>query len=285
MVLTPPSTGRSEKRQGAIFMALGGLTALAGAANMNADDPCDDVADSPYVECVSNADAVRTTGVVGVGVGIATLGFGVVRYFQGHRKAQDYEAWRRGQRQQVPTETRRYEARQSVGRSYTSRRGFLIGVGAGVGRTSYKPSDAHFGASIPADRARQRSLVTDVKLGYAPSERWAFYWMSKVSWFRVEGLEDDIVLTNGFGGLGMTYPLRTVARPLALNAGIGFSSWSAPFEGDVDSMYGLGLVLGTEYEFSPHWLLDADLMWGRPSQDGVSLHALGFKLTINYLWY
>jgi opacity protein-like surface antigen len=285
MVLTPPSTGRSEKRQGAIIMALGGLTTLAGAANMNADDPCDDVADSPYVECVSNADAVRTTGTIGFGVGIATVVVGFVRYAQGLSKAKTYEEWRRGQRQQAPTETRRFEARQSIGQSYDSRRGFIIGFGAGAGLTSYKQSVEYFGDTITSDRTRKRGLVTDFKLGYAPSERWAFYWMSKVSWFRVEGLEDDQVITNGFGGLGMTYPLRTVARPLALNAGIGFSSWSAPFEGDVDSMYGLGLVLGTEYELSPHWLLDADLMWGRPSQNEVSLHALGFKLTINHLWY
>lgn len=92
--VVPPPTGQAQKTQGLIFMAGGVLTALAGYANMSQSDPCADVRESPFVECVSNIEDVHTAGQVMAGVGAGFFAIGLLRYGMGVRKARAYRAWR-----------------------------------------------------------------------------------------------------------------------------------------------------------------------------------------------
>ena len=93
--MAPPPTGRSQKTQGVIFMAAGTLSALTGVINMNREDPCADFNNSPFVECLSNVEDVRTAGKIMVGVGGALFAFGLLRYGSGVRKARIYREWQR----------------------------------------------------------------------------------------------------------------------------------------------------------------------------------------------
>lgn len=165
------------------------------------------------------------------------------------------------------------------------RKGFVIGVGVGPGITSY--TYEAFGAT--SDRETKITFMSDFKIGFAPSNDLALYWMSKVSWFSTETViagGDKIFFTNGFGGLGATYALKSVSPSFFLNGGLGFSTWSAPLDTDrIDSQIGLGLVLGVEYEFAKHWILDFDLLWGKPSDESLTTNVIGFKLTLNYFHY
>ena len=178
-----------------------------------------------------------------------------------------------------------------------SRKGFIIGFGLGPGLTSftYAVSNQN-GGKFVTDRETKTALATDLKIGYAPNDQLQFYWMSKVSWMRFRdsniiftngfgGLGSNIIFTNGFGGLGGSYRLSSVSPLLFLNGGVGLASWATPFEQDNETLLGLGLVVGGEFEFSPHWIFDVDLMWGRPSKDQLSVNPLSLKLTVNYLHY
>jgi len=170
------------------------------------------------------------------------------------------------------------------------RQGFILGVGAGAGLTSYTQTLSYGGLSETSDRENAFGVMTDFKIGYAPSDAMEIYWMSKVSWFGMENsLGDNVTIANGVAGLGITYFLQPSAPSAFLTGGIGFSSWAAPFEEDVDPWYGLGVSAGAGYEFAPHWYIEGDVCWGSPSTEEsgleVSANAVSAKLTLNVIAY
>lgn len=89
-----PPSGKSEKTQGAIIMALGASSVLTGIIYLNRKDPCDDVSGS-NVFCTSNIDAVRAVGAITAGLGVGVIIYGIVRYSAGVRKARVYDEWKR----------------------------------------------------------------------------------------------------------------------------------------------------------------------------------------------
>jgi hypothetical protein len=170
------------------------------------------------------------------------------------------------------------------------RQGFILGVGGGAGLTSYTQTIAHGGGSVTSDRENEFPLMTDFRIGYAPSDALEIYWMSKVSWFSMENAYgDDVTIANGLGGLGVTYFLQPTAPSVFLAGGVGFSSWAAPLEEGVEAWYGLGVSAGAGYEFAPHWYIQGDVCWGNPSTeeggDDFSTNALSVKLTLNVMGY
>lgn len=170
------------------------------------------------------------------------------------------------------------------------RKGFILGIGLGPGFTSFNQSLKSGGISITSDRQNELSFMSDFKIGYAPNNLWQIHWMSKISWFGLENaFGDNVTIANGFGGVGATYSFYEGAPSPFLSGGIGFSTWATPFEEGSDTMYGFGIVLGGGYEFSKHWSLGFDLLWGKPSKDEgggeFSTNALSLKFTINVLAY
>jgi len=170
------------------------------------------------------------------------------------------------------------------------RQGFIIGAGVGAGLTTYTQTISYEGFSWTSDRESELPIMTDFKIGYAPSDFLEIYWMNKVSWFGFENaFGDDVTIANGLGGLGVTYFFEPVAPSLFLTGGIGFSSWTTPFEEDADTWYGLGLTTGAGYEFAPHWCVEGSACWGNPSteESGIDFttDALSLKLTINVVGY
>ena len=170
------------------------------------------------------------------------------------------------------------------------RHGFILGIGVGTGLTTYTQTVSYDGFSWTSDRESELPLMTDFKIGYAPNDLVEIYYMNKVSWFGFENaLGDDVTITSGLGGLGVTYFFEPAAPCLFLTGGIGFSSWTTPFEEDADTWSGIGLTAGVGYEFAPHWYVAGDVCWGKPSteESGIdfSTNALSLNLTINVIGY
>jgi hypothetical protein len=168
--------------------------------------------------------------------------------------------------------------------AHAQRDGFVIGFGLGVGNTSL---------SIEGDdeRVGRTSLMTDFRIGYAPTNRAMLYWSSDVSWFRLTDEFDDGVVISGTGGLGATYFIRDVAPSPYLNAALGFNSFNyVGIEGaETSQWFGPGLAVGGGFEFARHWLLDGKVLVGRPRNsefgDTETLRVRTFKVTLNYLHY
>ena len=88
-----PETGQSEKTQGGLLMALGGVSVIAGIIQLNREDPCDDLQGS-FDFCTSNIDEVRAIGALSVGVGVVAIIYGITRYSAGAKKGRIYEEWK-----------------------------------------------------------------------------------------------------------------------------------------------------------------------------------------------
>ncbi|KAA0230733.1 hypothetical protein EDS67_07485 [candidate division KSB1 bacterium] len=178
------------------------------------------------------------------------------------------------------------------------RKGFIIGIGAGGGLATYKPytTFSDFGSNPDSEMNRENkfALMTDFKIGYAPSNQVALFWMSKVAWFGhtnefADGSSQSYTFASGVGGLGVAYYFQPQGPSPYLTAGLGFSTFSAPFERDFDGLFGSGLALGAGYEFSNHWSVEGNFTWGSPNEeyfgDEVGIKTWAARVTINVLGY
>ena len=173
------------------------------------------------------------------------------------------------------------------------RKGFILGFGLGPGYDTYTETRDSSGTEVGSFDDSKISLFTDFKIGYAPSNQLMVYWMSKGAWFGVDSTiiddeVDEVSILGGVGGLGLTYFLQPEAPSLFITAGVGFSTWSLPFEG-TDPYTGLGIAGALGYEFSTNWTLEASVLWGKPKKDldmyENSVDNMAFGLTINVLGY
>ena len=177
------------------------------------------------------------------------------------------------------------------------REGFILGLGAGYGNhwltyesTKYEMS-YYYGmrifteAGTETKTASQTGLMSDFKIGYAPSDQLMIYWMSKVAWLDIS--EKEYMITSGIGGLGISYYQEPTAPSAYFSGGVGYSTWQAPLSGNPESAIGLGLSVGAGYEFAKHISLECNLTWGHPSKKewDWDAKALAVRVTVNVLGY
>ena len=106
-------------------------------------------------------------------------------------------------------------------------------------------------------------------------------------------------LTSGVGGLGVTYYLGDTS-PWYVMGAFGFSAWTAPFENDdwlvpflnsSQTWFGYGFILGGGYELFRNWSIEANAMWGNPSEKGerggfqVNTDTMSFQILFAGLLY
>lgn len=174
------------------------------------------------------------------------------------------------------------------------RKGFILGGGIGPGYTTFTQElagyDPYLGyVTIKSDRVNKVGIMTDFKIGYAPTDYYEIYYASKVSWFGMESGAGNVTIANGLGSLGATYYFKPVAPSPFIAGGIGLSTWSAPFESSTETWVGFGLFAGVGYEFIRHLNAELDLIWGKPGKtvSGIKVNSNAFsvKLTVNALAY
>jgi hypothetical protein len=148
------------------------------------------------------------------------------------------------------------------------RKGFVIGVGAGFGRTDWGVN--HSG------------LFTNFKIGYAPTEQSMILWQSSGTFFK--GTDGDWKM-DGIGGAAVqVYVSKKRGRSGCAIAGVGYHNvirmrFSDSGVGGSNSI-GLGIRGGFGYEFAPHWTIEALVHHGfnarehNPTSVGVSLNVI-----------
>jgi hypothetical protein len=147
------------------------------------------------------------------------------------------------------------------------RKGFVIGLGVGYGRTGWGVN--HSG------------LFTSFKIGYAPTDRVMILWHSSGTFFK--GVSGEWKM-DGVGGLSMQVYLSSAPRAAYVIAGGGYQnvmSFSA-----ATNEIGPGVRAGFGYEFTKHLSVEAIVQHGfhktglattsNPTSFGVTLNVLGF---------
>ncbi|MEE9554152.1 MAG: hypothetical protein V3W18_07610 [candidate division Zixibacteria bacterium] len=171
------------------------------------------------------------------------------------------------------------------------RKGFILGGGLGFGSTSFSQTVELGGLSVTGDTESSGAIMSDFKIGFGASEQLEIYYVSKVAWFGVVDLyNNEITVSSGVGTFGLTYNLKPTVPTYYISGGLGISSWSFPFEDPApDSWLGFGMFVGGGYEFSRHYSVSLDILYGNPSDSEGALTAsasvTSVKLTINALAY
>ena len=150
-----------------------------------------------------------------------------------------------------------------------NRAGFILGLGPGIG---YARND------LPVGIESKFAIKTDFLIGYAPSNRTAITWSSKVLWYDSEG----ITLASGVSGLGITYFFSENTQESFISAVIGWNGVSAPFEDNTESLTGFGLSIGVGREVSKNWIVGLDATWGKP-ESGITTFGIGVHFS--HIWY
>ena len=173
---------------------------------------------------------------------------------------------------------------QQYENQYFERKGFFLGLGLGPGLISYKRGYENNNSSF--DRQNKITFMSDFKIGYAPTDHLAIYWMSKVAWFNLDrNFEDKNLYINGLGGIGASYFVNKSAPSPYFNGGIGFSTFMPLIENDGVNFTGLGISAGAGYEFVSHWSAEINFTYGKPSYEGSYINIAALRLTVNYLLY
>ncbi len=168
------------------------------------------------------------------------------------------------------------------------RKGFILGLGLGGGLTSFTQTVEIGESSQTSDRENKFSFISDFRIGYAPSNLVEVYYNAKVAWFSLDNIFDEsVTITDGLNGIGITYHLKPQAPSGFVNGAIGLAVFDAPFESGFEAWTGFGFSAGGGFEFSPHWRVEGNIIYGKPGREesgvSVSTNSLVFKVTVNVM--
>jgi hypothetical protein len=157
-----------------------------------------------------------------------------------------------------------------------NRKGFVFGLGAGGG-IHRAPVFPGFSA---AGTTNEGAVITDLSIGYAPTDQILVYYSNQVAWSR--SMRYDLV---GVTGVGVTY-MFSPSSPSAFVKGTVGGGIVADVDfdsGGFDSNdTGLGFSISGGYEFARHWSIEAGAMFAR--LENGNNHTI-FKATFNWVFY
>ena len=153
------------------------------------------------------------------------------------------------------------------------RKGFICGLGAGVGYTNFTvPLAAYWGdayeGSWPDPRQTKSAFATELKIGHGLSDSFLLYYTSRISWLPLSNLYRDAMVANGSAGVGIMYfPLRSVDFYFVGSLGLAvLTTWHPPFKLEKARQTGLTVSGGIGYEFSPHLIVDFTVSFGHANR-------------------
>ena len=200
-----------------------------------------------------------------------------------------------------------YEERQDtlvrlVRKNYRGRRkGFIFGLGVGVGRTSFtKPFAEYYWRHVyesewSTERQTISALVTELKIGHGLTDQFLLYYTSRISWLPLQHFYKDTMVANGAAGMGLMYfPFRKRGLYLVGNIGLAtLVTWQPPLTLENARQTGVSISGGIGYEFLSHWSIDFTVNSGSaritrvddPSEIVFRDEILTFSVNLNMLAY
>ena len=160
---------------------------------------------------------------------------------------------------------------QASGGPSAERKGFIVGIGVGVGLHRI-PEAGVTGESL--DRSAF-ALGPDFRIGYAPTDQFLIHYSAKAVF--TQATDYDAV---GISGLGVTYMIRP-RSPSFFVTGIAGEAGRATVESS-DFRDGHGFGVGAGYEFKRHWTVSGDALFLRFGGDDNHTVLLA---TVGYLRY
>jgi hypothetical protein len=169
--------------------------------------------------------------------------------------------------------------------SLLGKEGLIIGIGLGGGYLSTTTRTTQFGETSETT-VDNLAVTGDFKFGAGLSDKVLLYWFGKSGFFNGEdsfGVGTQTSTIVALSGVGASYYL---GRRISISGGVGVTSLTS----NRQTAWGPGFVVGGEYEFARHWLIDLDFLFGQPQPDelpGIDRTTNTFlvKATLNWLYY
>ena len=189
-----------------------------------------------------------------------------------------------------------------VRKNYRGRRkGFIFGLSAGIGRTSFTAPLAEYywrntqEADGSTERQARSSLVTELKIGHGLNDQFLLYYTSRISWLPLQHFSKDTTIANGAAGAGFMYfPFRKRGLYLVGNIGLAtLVTWQPPLTLKNARQTGVSVSGGIGYELFSHWSLDFTINSGSarmtrvddPSEIVFRDEIVTYSLNLNMLAY
>ena len=181
------------------------------------------------------------------------------------------------------------------------RKGFIFGLGVGIGRTSFtKPFAEYYWRNAyesewASERQAKSALVTELKIGHGLTDQFLLYYTSRISWLPLTHFYKDTMVANGTAGAGLMYfPFRRIGLYFVGNIGLStLVTWQPPLTLEHARQTGVSVSGGIGYEFLSHLSIDFTINSGNATMtkvDDLSEIALTdeivtFSVNLNMLAY
>ena len=181
------------------------------------------------------------------------------------------------------------------------RKGFIFGLSAGVGQTSFtKPFAEYYWqhayeSEWSTERQTRSALVTELKIGHGLSDQFLLYYTSRISWLPLQHFTKDTMVANGAAGVGfMLFPIRRIGLYLVGNIGLAtLVTWQLPLTLENARQTGVSVSGGIGYELFSHWSIDFTVNAGNAKMTSVddlsevifNDEILTFSVNLNMLAY
>ena len=181
------------------------------------------------------------------------------------------------------------------------RKGFIFGLSAGVGNTSFTRPLAEYywrhadGSESSTARQTRAALVTELKIGHGFTDQFLLYYTSRISWLPLQHFTKDTMIANGAAGMGFMYfPFRRRGLYLVGNIGLAtLVTWHPPLTLENARQTGVSVSGGIGYELISHWSIDFTVNAGGarmtrvddPSEIAFRDEILTFSVNLNMLAY
>ena len=181
---------------------------------------------------------------------------------------------------QSPTAQASSVQSQSEAEPSAERKGFVIGFGGGA--ALHRAPDVtvtrdRFGRlTFSSTTAQNLAIVTDLKIGYAPTDQLLIYYSNKAAFTQAD--DYDLV---GLTGAGVTYMVKPTS-PSFFITGAGGAGIGGTFIGSTSADRGFAWSVGGGYEFSRRWSIAGDAILARL---GNGNNHTTLVATFNYLFY
>ena len=149
------------------------------------------------------------------------------------------------------------------------RKGFIFGLGAGVGNVNFaEPLAEYWGSTYQGDwpdpRGTTSAFATDLKIGHGFSNQFLLYYNSRITWMPLSDLFSDTMIANGSAGIGMMfYPLKSSDFYLLGSAGLDvLVTLEPPFKLERARQTGFTASGGIGFELVRHLNLDFTVNYG-----------------------
>jgi hypothetical protein len=157
-----------------------------------------------------------------------------------------------------------------------ARKGFIIGLGGGGGLHRAPISPGFVGGPT----ASAFAIMTDFRIGYAPTDQVLIYYNNTVAWSRSSTY--DIV---GLSGVGVTYMIKPTSPSSFVTGAFGAGSAAEVDFGSgsfSDSETGSAVAIGGGYEFARHWSIEGAAIFVRL---GTGNNHTVLKASFNWMFY